>query len=148
MFPHRSAASTSLDAAPARLRSARFSLADNCRAGGPAALLSGEQCKGECELGLWSRRKSAADSARAALCGSPDAVVPARCLSANAPSFRQNFSSRRILILRSLARSYGLAGDFVWNGKCDGQKKPHDSWKSCGFLLVIPQVARAQSTTT
>src|SRR5438477_9671697 len=43
MFSHRPAATTSLDAAPARLRSPRFSLADNCRAGGPAALLSGEQ---------------------------------------------------------------------------------------------------------
>jgi hypothetical protein len=68
MFPHRPAASTSLDGAPARLRSPRFSLADNCRAGGLAALLLGEQCTGECELGLWFRRKSAADS------------VPRRCL--------------------------------------------------------------------
>ncbi len=94
MFPHRPAASPSLGAAPARLRPARFSLADNCRAGGPAALLSGEQCKGECELGLWFRRKSAADSARAAVCDSSNGAVSARCLSANAPSFRQNLSSR------------------------------------------------------
>ena len=69
MFPHRSAASTSLVAAPARLRSPRFFLADNCRASGPAALLSGERSTGECELGLRFRRKSAADSApRRCLC--------------------------------------------------------------------------------
>ena len=97
IFPHRPAASASLVAAQTRLRSPRFSLADNCRADGPAALLSGEQCKGECEPGLWFRRKSAADSACAIVCDSSNAVVPARCLSANAPSFRQNFSSRRIV---------------------------------------------------
>src|SRR5947199_10229829 len=95
MFSHRPAATTSLDAAPARLRSARFSLADNCRDGGPAALLSGDQCTGECELGLWFRRKSAADSASAAVCDSSNAVVPAGCLSANAPSFSQYFSCGR-----------------------------------------------------
>src|SRR4029077_19432891 len=99
--------STALDAAPTRLQSPRFSLADNCRANGLAALLSGEQCKGECELGLWFRRKSTADSARAAVCDSSNAFVPARCLSANASSFRQNFSSRRIVILQSFAQIYG-----------------------------------------
>src|SRR5437763_5804677 len=100
MFSHRPAATTSLVAAPARLRSARFSVADNCRVGGPAALLSGEQSTGECELGLWFRRKSAADSARAAVCDSSNAVVPAYYLSANAPSFHQNFSSGRIVVLQ------------------------------------------------
>jgi hypothetical protein len=27
------------------------------------------------------------------------------------------------VILRSFERSYGLAGDFVWNGKCNGHEK-------------------------
>src|SRR5437660_10187425 len=98
MFSHRPAATTSLDAAPARLRSARFSLADNCRDGGPAALLSGDQCTGECELGLWFRRKSAADSACAAVCVSSDDVVTAGCLSAKAHSFRQTLSIRTVVV--------------------------------------------------
>src|SRR5205807_830730 len=126
MFSHRPAATTSLDAAPARLRSPRFSLADNCRAGGPAALLSGDQCTGECELGLWFRRKSAADSACAAVCVSSNAVVPAGCLSANASSFRQNVSSRRGVILRCFDEirhkmlSARTAHDFL--GLADGER--------------------------
>ena len=90
-------AATSLDALPAWVRSARFCLADNCRAGGPAAFLSGEQPTGECELGLRLRPNAAEDSARAAVCDSLNAVVPARCLSADTSSFRQNLSSCRVV---------------------------------------------------
>src|SRR5206468_2532439 len=92
VFSHHPAAVTSLDASPARVRSARFYLADDCRAGRAAALLSSEQPTGERELGLWVRPKSAEDSARAAICDSFNAAITAYCLSANAPSFHHNLS--------------------------------------------------------
>src|SRR5262249_15704289 len=92
MFSHYPAAATSLDNSPDRLRSARVCVADNCRAGDAATLLSGEQPTGERELGLWVRPKSAEDSARAAVCDCFNAAIPAHCLSANPPSLHYNLS--------------------------------------------------------
>src|SRR5262249_17003769 len=92
MFSHYPAAATSLDNSPDRLRSARVCVADNCRAGDAATLLSGEQPTGERELGLWIRPKSAEDSARAAVCDCFNAAIPAHCLSANPPSLHYNLS--------------------------------------------------------
>src|SRR4029077_20383373 len=97
MFPHCSAAVTSLDGSPARLRSADFCLPGGCGVGGAAALLSAEQPRRECELGLWAWPKSAEDSARAAVCDSPNAAVSAGCLSADASSFRQHLSHSRLV---------------------------------------------------
>jgi len=74
-----------------------FFLANSCRVGGPAALVSGEQRAGECELGLWFRPKTADDSARTAVRDSFNAAVSARCLSADASFFRQNLSSGRLI---------------------------------------------------
>ena len=95
VFPHRPAADTSLDRASPGLRSTGVSLADNCRTHGPTALLSDEQRTGECELGLWLRPKTADDSAWATVRDSFNGAVPARCLSADASSFRPNLSSSR-----------------------------------------------------
>ena len=95
MFPHCTAAITSLDASPTRVRSARFRVSDSCGAGGPADLVPGEQSTGECELGLWLRPKTADDSACATVCDFLNAPVPDRCLSADASSFLQNFSRGR-----------------------------------------------------